>query len=113
MIEASRNVNWSNPRDALRGLSNAGNFIFYLFDNIVYLQKAKVSSFLEADNQATKIAMCGFWFSQLFGFIGELMDLQKNFNEERAAKANDDKAALAKVLAARYWMILNIPVRVR
>lgn len=117
MVDATRSVDWTKPRDALRGLSNLSTAVYYLADNAAFLTKLKFASVDET--AATKLAMMTFWFGQLFALVGEVMDFQANLAEEKAVRADAggdksklDKDKLRKILTDRFWLVNSFVVRV-
>lgn len=54
-IQANRSINWANPREILKGLSNTCNIAFWFFDNIIFLQRAKLTTYFKEDDQVRHI----------------------------------------------------------
>jgi len=74
-FDAAAKTNWSNLRSALTGASNLCNGVYYLFDNLIFLQKASLTEVMTANNQANYYAMLFFWFGQAFALAGDVMDM--------------------------------------
>lgn len=98
-----RSAKWSSQRDIVRSVSNLCNGVFVAFDNIVVLNRIKLTDVLQTDSQANKIAMCAFWFAQLFGLAGDFMDYQALMKKFKADKKTLTKAEVDDVKVQFLW----------
>ena len=111
-LEQSRSVMAKTPCDIFRKLSNYCNAIYLLFDNVVFLQRIKITQLL--GEKAAKTAMFAFFMSQLFALIADLITISELTSRERTQPLDNNLAsirALRKTSRERQWLYATVLMR--
>jgi hypothetical protein len=102
---------WGTQKDIAKNLADFLGSVFVIFDNIVVLNRIKLTDILAKDGMVGKIAMFAFWWSQFFGLLVEIMDYQALLKAHHKNKATLTPRELDEHRAKVMWCYLGFIAR--